>query len=109
MKKITLVLLTLAAVLTHPTAASAGDTYKIDSAHSNVSFSAHQFIGTTRGRFSQCVGTVEIDREHPQHSSVTAQILVKSIDTGIRKRDDHLCSAEFFDANKYPQITFKSR
>jgi polyisoprenoid-binding protein YceI len=69
----------------------------------------HHFLGVTKGTFKQCVGTIEIDRSHPERSSVSAQIPVKSIDTGIRKRDDHLCSAEFFDAVKFPQIMFKSR
>jgi polyisoprenoid-binding protein YceI len=89
--------------------AQAGDTYVIDGAHSNVAFSVHQFIGTTKGKFTECSGTIEIDREHPERSTVTAQIPVKSIDTQIQKRDDHLRSPEFFDAARYPQIIFKSR
>ncbi len=50
-----------------------------------------------------------IDRQHPEHSSVSARIQVSSIDTGIKKRDDHLRSAEFFNVAKYREITFKSR
>jgi polyisoprenoid-binding protein YceI len=92
------------APLTH-----ARDTYTFDPARSSISFTAHQFIGTTTGHFSQCSGTIEIDREHPDRSSVTARIGVKSIDTKIRKRDDHLLSPEFFDAQRYPEIIFKSR
>lgn len=92
------------APLTH-----ARDTYTFDPARSSISFTAHQFIGSTTGRFSKCSGTIEIDREHPEHSSVSARIEVKSIDTKIRKRDDHLLSPEFFDAQRYPEITFKSR
>ena len=92
-----------------PRIAQASDTYVIDGAQSNVAFSVHQFIGTTKGKFTECAGTIEIDREHPEHSTVSAQIPVKSIDTRIQKRDDHLRSPEFFDAARYPQITFKSR
>jgi polyisoprenoid-binding protein YceI len=89
--------------------AHARDTYTFDPAHSSISFTAHQFLGTTVGHFSQCSGTIEIDREHPEHSSVSARIQVKSIDTKIAKRDEHLLSEEFFDAQRYPEITFKTR
>lgn len=109
MKTTTCFLLVLGMFLTSHGIAQASDNYAIDSARSTVSFSVHQFIGTTQGKFTDCTGTIEIDREHPEHSSVSARIQVKSIDTKIKKRDDHLCSAEFFDAAKYPQITFKSR
>ena len=108
MKKTKHVLLSFALVWTSLGAAHANDTYKIDPARSTVSFGVHHFVGVTKGKFTQCTGTIEVDRQHPERSSVLAQIQVKSIDTGIRKRDDHLCSAEFFDAGKYPQITFKS-
>jgi polyisoprenoid-binding protein YceI len=87
----------------------AGDTFKFDAAQSRIGFGVHHFIGVTKGKFTQFQGTIEVDRDHPERSSVEARIQVKSIDTGIRKRDDHLRSAEFFDAGKYPQITFKSR
>ncbi len=89
--------------------AHARDTYTFDPARSSITFTAHQFIGTTTGRFSKCSGIIELDREHPDRSSVTARIEVKSIDTKIRKRDDHLLSPEFFDAQRYPEIIFKSR
>jgi polyisoprenoid-binding protein YceI len=69
----------------------------------------HQFLGTTHGKFTRFNGKIDIDREHPENSSVTAQIDVRSIDTRIKKRDDHLRSPEFFNAEKFPQITFKSR
>ena len=87
----------------------AGETYKFDPAHSTVGFKVHQFLGVTNGRFSQFSGTIDLDREQPERSSVVSTILVKSIDTGIRKRDDHLRSPEFFNGAKFPEITFKSR
>jgi polyisoprenoid-binding protein YceI len=89
--------------------ASAKDTYKFDPSGSTIGFSVHQFLGTTRGKFTNFSGKIEIDREHPENSSVTAQIDVSSIDTRIKKRDDHLRSAEFFNAEKFPRATFKSR
>jgi polyisoprenoid-binding protein YceI len=90
-------------------AASASETYKFDPSGSTIGFAVHQFLGTTHGKFTRFNGKIEIDREHPENSSVTAQIDVRSIDTRIKKRDDHLRSPEFFDVEKFPQITFKSR
>jgi polyisoprenoid-binding protein YceI len=89
--------------------ASAKETYKFDLSGSTIGFSVHQFLGTTRGKFNNFSGRIEVDREHPENSSVTAQIEVRSIDTRIKKRDDHLRSAEFFDVERSPRITFKSR
>jgi polyisoprenoid-binding protein YceI len=77
--------------------------------HSTIGFSVHQFLGTTHGKFTKFDGKIEIDLEHPENSSVTARIVVRSIDTGIVKRDNHLRSPEFFDVEKYPDIMFKSR
>jgi len=90
-------------------AAFANETYKFDHAHSTIGFSVHQFLGTTHGKFTKFDGKIDIDREHPENSSVTARIDVRSIDTGIVKRDNHLRSPEFFAVEKYPEITFKSR
>ncbi len=102
------VVATAAAILAL-TQSARSDTYKIDNAHSNIGFSVHQFLSVTHGRFKRFSGTIELDREHPERSSVRARIQVDSIDTGIRKRDQHLLSAEFFDAAKYPEIIFRSR
>ena len=90
-------------------AASASETYKFDPSGSTIGFAVHQFLGTTHGKFMKFIGKIEIDRERPENSSVTARIDVSSIDTRINKRDDHLRSAEFFNVQKFPQITFKSR
>ena len=90
-------------------AVSAKESYKFDPSGSTIGFSVHQFLGTTHGRFASFSGRIEVDREHPEKSSVTAQIDVRSIDTQIKKRDDHLRSAEFFNVEKFPRITFKSR
>lgn len=89
--------------------AVANETYRFDQTRSTIGFSVHQFLGTTHGKFKKFDGRIEIDREHPENSSVTARIDVRSIDSGIVKRDNHLRSAEFFNVEKYPEITFKSR
>jgi polyisoprenoid-binding protein YceI len=85
------------------------ETYKIDAAHSRIAFTLHQFVSTVRGDFHLFSGTIEVSHEHPERSLVTASISVASIDTKIQKRDHHLLSPEFFDAAKFPEITFKSR
>ena len=83
--------------------------YKFDRSRSTIGFTVHQFLGTTHGKFEKFDGRIEIDREHPEKSSVVARIDIRSIDTGIVKRDNHLRSAEFFNVEKFPEITFKSR
>jgi len=85
------------------------ETYKFEPSGSTIGFSVHQFLGTTRGKFTNFSGRIEVDREHPESSSVNAQIEVQSIDTQIKRRDDHLRSAEFFNVAEFPRITFKSR
>ena len=89
--------------------AFANETYRFDQAHSKIGFSVHQFLGTTNGKFTKFDGKIDINREHPENSSVTARIDVRSIDTTIVKRDHHLRSEEFFNVAKYPEMTFKSR
>jgi len=90
-------------------AALANETYRFDPSGSTIGFSVRQFLGTTHGKFTKFNSKVDVDRERPDNSSVTAQIDVRSIDTRIKKRDDHLRSAEFFNVEKFPQIAFKSR
>ncbi|HEY2103475.1 MAG TPA: YceI family protein [Chthoniobacterales bacterium] len=85
------------------------ETYRIDSARSKITFSVHHLLGTARGEFHKFAGKIDVDREHPERSSVTATIQVASIDTKIAKRDQHLRSDEFFNAAKFPEIAFRSR
>src|SRR6478736_4455394 len=88
--------------------AQANETYKIDPAHSTIAFRVRHMLGTAKGNFSKFRGTIELDRDHPEQSSVTVTIDAASIDTGIAKRDEHL-RGELFNVAKYPEITFKSR
>ncbi len=85
------------------------NTLRIDSGQSRVQFTVRHFLGTVKGQFGDVQGTVRLDRGHPENSTVKAQIAVKTIDTGIKKRDHHLLAAEFFNAEKFPLITFISR
>jgi polyisoprenoid-binding protein YceI len=100
--------LVLFAVLAFSTAAQANETFKIDPSHSTIAFKVRHMLGTAKGGFSKFSGTIEVDREHPEQSSVSVTISTASIDTGIAKRDEHL-RGELFNVAKYPEITFKSR
>ena len=83
--------------------------WKIDSSHSRVAFSVrHMMISNVHGQFKNVAGTVEFDEAQPTRSKVDVQIEAASIDTHDEKRDGHLASADFFDAGKYPYLTFKS-
>src|SRR5947207_14167166 len=88
---------------------TANETFRFDASRSTIGFRVHQFLGTTDGKFTQFSGTIDLDRQHPEASSVSARIQVSSINTGIKKRDDHLRSPEFFNVAKFPEITFRSR
>ena len=84
--------------------------WQIDSAHSEVNFTVrHMMISNVRGRFEKFTGLVEFDEKNPALSSVNVQIEAASINTREAKRDDHLRSADFFDAEKFPTLTFKSK
>jgi polyisoprenoid-binding protein YceI len=84
--------------------------WKIDPAHSEVNFSVrHMMISWVRGRFEQFTGTVDFDEQQPARSTVDVQIEATSISTREPKRDGHLRSPDFLDAEKYPYLTFKSK
>jgi len=89
--------------------ALANETYKIDPARSTIAFKVRHMLGTAKGKFTKFNGTIEVDREQPDKSSVTVSIQSASIDTAIAKRDEHLRTADFFDVQKFPEITFKSQ
>jgi polyisoprenoid-binding protein YceI len=96
----------MSAVTTAPATTS---TWTIDPAHSSVEFSVrHLMISTVKGRFAQVEGTVVLDEANPAASSAEISVDVASIDTREGQRDAHLRSADFFEAEKYPTITFRS-
>jgi polyisoprenoid-binding protein YceI len=88
--------------------AQANEPFRIDSSRSTIAFGVRHVLGTAKGKFSKFKGTIVVDRDHPEQSSVTVTIDAASIDTGIAKRDEHLRD-ELFNVAKYPEITFKSR
>jgi polyisoprenoid-binding protein YceI len=100
--------LVLVSLLALGPAAHAAETYKIDPAHSTIAFNVRHMLGKATGRFSKFSGTIVVDRDHPEQSSVAVKIAASSIDTGIAKRDEHLRDG-LFEVAKHPEITFKSR
>lgn len=109
MKKSPLLLLLGAAMCALCGTASAQDTYKIDPVHSAIGFRVRHFFSYVNGNFKKFEGTINLDSDHPEKSSVNATIDVASIDTKNDNRDQDLRSDHFFDVAKYPTITFKSR
>jgi polyisoprenoid-binding protein YceI len=84
-------------------------TWTIDASHSNVEFAVkHMMITTVRGRFTDVSGTVQSVDDDPAAGLVDLTIAVASIDTREPQRDAHLRSADFFDVERFPVITFKS-
>src|SRR5439155_7260411 len=81
----------------------------IDPAHTQVHFSVkHMMVSTVRGRLGKLSGRLELDASAPEKASFEIDADLKGIDTGDPKRDAHLRSADFFDAERFPRITFKS-
>jgi polyisoprenoid-binding protein YceI len=92
------------------TAASAAvETYAIDPVHSSVGFSIRHILSKVPGRFTQFNGTITVDRDNLENSSVAATINIGSIDTDNEKRDADLKSASYFDAAKFGTMTFQSK
>jgi polyisoprenoid-binding protein YceI len=90
-------------------AAPAVSTWAIDPAHSEIGFSVrHMMISSTRGRFADVKGTIVLDEQDISRSSVEAEIIVNSVDTREERRDAHLRSPDFFDAERWPTIAFRS-
>ncbi len=80
-------------------------TWKIDAAHTDIGFSTkHMMVTTVRGRFTDVDGTITVDEENPTTAKVDMKVKTASVSTGNDKRDGHLRSADFFDADTYPEI-----
>ena len=93
------------------TAASADvTTWQLDPAHSSVEFAVkHMMMTTVRGRFKGVKATLRGDRDHPDDAGVDATLETATIDTGVSDRDAHLRGSDFFDADQFPHITFRSK
>ncbi len=91
-------------------ATSNADNWSVDVAHSSIGFSVrHMVVAKTTGKFNDFEGTVQFDGKNIEKGSASIAAQVASIDTDDQKRDDHLRSADFFDVEKYPSMSFKSK
>ncbi|MEU8505544.1 YceI family protein [Streptomyces brevispora] len=89
-------------------AALTGD-YAIDPSHSSIGFTVrHAMVTNVRGSFGEHEGSLKLDGSNPAASTVSIDVKIASVDTGIADRDGHLVSGDFFDAEKFPLMTFRS-
>jgi polyisoprenoid-binding protein YceI len=110
MNRIMFIIATTAVCLITSSALATSSTWRIDPDHSNVQFKVrHMMITDVKGTFGNVNGVIRLDETDMSQSAVDVTIAVDSINTGVDKRDAHLKSSEFFDAAKYPTMTFVSR
>lgn len=93
-----------------PAAAASANTYNVDPVHSTVIFKIkHNGVSNFYGRFNKATGTFSWDPAKPEATSANITIDAGSVDSGFKKRDDHLNSPDFFNTKEFPSITFKSK
>ncbi|GGY72400.1 MULTISPECIES: YceI family protein [Streptomyces] len=98
-----------APVAVDPALAALSGTYTVDPAHSSIGFSVrHAMVTNVRGSFSEHEGTLTLDGANPAASAASLDVKIASVDTGIADRDAHLRSGDFFDAEQFPLMTFRS-
>jgi polyisoprenoid-binding protein YceI len=99
----------LFSILALASAAPAADLYKVDPVHTSVVFSvAHTGLSYTYGMFRKVSGAYQLDKANAANNQFQFVIQTDSVDTNNQERDDHLRSADFFNAAQYPDITFQS-
>ncbi|PVE13594.1 YceI family protein [Streptomyces scopuliridis] len=92
-----------------PALAALTGEYTIDPAHSTISFTVrHAMVTNVRGTFTEHEGSLSLDGTNPAGSSASIEVSIASVDTGIADRDGHLRSADFFDAETFPKMSFHS-
>lgn len=111
MKRLPIALLLVSLMaLCEPQVARAADTYQIDPAHTSIGFAVrHLVLSKVKGNFKEFAGSIVYDEEDITRSSVDVTIQADSINTENAKRDKHLRSPDFLDAEKFPTLTFKSK
>jgi len=83
--------------------------YAIDPAHSSIGFTVrHAMVTNVRGSFGDFSGSLQLNGTDPQHSTAEIDVQIASVDTGIADRDSHLRTGDFFEAEKFPLMTFRS-
>ncbi|MFF3750848.1 YceI family protein [Streptomyces sp. NPDC002018] len=92
-----------------PALAALTGAYTIDPAHSTISFTVrHAMVTNVRGSFTEHEGTLNLDGSNPAASTALIDVSIASVDTGMPDRDGHLRSADFFDAETFPKMSFRS-
>ncbi|MFF2408785.1 YceI family protein [Streptomyces sp. NPDC058092] len=92
-----------------PALAALTGEYTIDPAHSSIGFTVrHAMVTNVRGSFGEHEGSLKLDGHNPANSAASIDVKIASVDTGIADRDGHLVSGDFFDAEKFPLMTFRS-
>ncbi|MFC9944673.1 YceI family protein [Streptomyces pratensis] len=100
---------TTATLAVDPALAALTGSYTIDPAHSSIGFTVrHAMVTNVRGSFGEHEGSLQLDGSDPANSSASIDVKIASVDTGIADRDGHLVSGDFFDAEKFPLMTFRS-
>ena len=89
-------------------AASAGANWSTDAAHTEINFSVSHFFTPVTGSFGEYEIELDYDADNPENSTLEARIKVASINTGNERRDNHLRTADWFETDKHPYITFES-
>ncbi|MCX2181660.1 YceI family protein [Streptomyces sp. SKN60] len=100
---------TVATLPVDPALAALTGDYTIDPAHSSIGFTVrHAMVTNVRGTFAEHEGSLKLNGTDPAASSASIDVRIASIDTGIADRDGHLRSGDFFDAETFPLMTFRS-
>lgn len=98
-----------AALVAVPAVASAAK-YELDASHTSAGFKVkHMMVSNVKGSFQRLAGTVDYDDKAPEKIAIRAEIETASVNTDNAKRDEHLRSPDFFDAEKHPKMTFVSK
>ncbi len=99
---------TTVAFLVVAASAFAADNFIVDKMHSEAVFQVRHLVSRVSGKFDDFNGAISVDQANPVASSVEFTIKTASINTGVTDRDKHLRSADFFEVEKFPEISFKS-
>ena len=99
---------TVIAIITISALPLFADTYTIDKSHSEATFQVRHLVSKVSGKFEDFDGKINIDPNKPAASTVEFTIEASTVNTGVADRDKHLRTADFFDTEKFPEITFKS-
>ncbi|MEU2868421.1 YceI family protein [Streptomyces olivoreticuli] len=100
---------TAATLAVDPALAALTGEYTIDPAHSSIGFTVrHAMVTNVKGSFTEHEGTLRLDGSDPSRSTASLDVRIESVDTGIKDRDAHLRGADFFEAERFPLMTFRS-